>query len=89
MSAHCLLSRPVQTVILLLTAISLSPQSPAAAKAPNVVLLLADDLGSKDIGCYGGPVKDTGVGQISCKTVFASLTSIPALPFAQLPGRHY
>jgi arylsulfatase A len=28
-----------------------------AAKRPNVVVLLADDLGWKDIGCYGGPVK--------------------------------
>jgi arylsulfatase A len=26
-------------------------------KRPNVVMLLADDLGWKDIGCYGGPVK--------------------------------
>lgn len=43
------------------------PQSPKAApktsstprsqKQPNVVILLADDLGSKDLGCYGGPVK--------------------------------
>ena len=29
----------------------------SAARHPNVVLLLADDLGWKDIGCYGGPVK--------------------------------
>ena len=26
-------------------------------KQPNVVVLLADDLGFSDIGCYGGPVK--------------------------------
>ena len=31
-------------------------ESSASKKRPNVVLLLADDLGSKDIGCYGGPV---------------------------------
>ena len=28
----------------------------AKDKQPNVVILLADDLGSKDLGCYGGPV---------------------------------
>ncbi|MFT6619920.1 MAG: arylsulfatase A [Limisphaerales bacterium] len=28
-----------------------------AAKRPNVVMLLSDDLGFKDIGCYDGPVK--------------------------------
>lgn len=28
-----------------------------AAPRPNLVVLLADDLGWKDIGCYGGPVK--------------------------------
>jgi arylsulfatase A len=29
----------------------------SALARPNVVVLLADDLGFKDIGCYGGPVK--------------------------------
>ena len=28
-----------------------------ASSRPNVVVLLADDLGWKDIGCYGGPAK--------------------------------
>ena len=29
----------------------------APASQPNVVILLADDLGYQDLGCYGGPVK--------------------------------
>ena len=36
----------------------LSGLSPShAAERPNLVVLLSDDLGWKDIGCYGGPVK--------------------------------
>ncbi len=44
--------RVVLLALLLMPCVSLS-----AAKRPNIVMLLADDLGWKDIGCYGGPVK--------------------------------
>lgn len=36
---------------------------------PNVIVLLADDLGSKDIGCYGGPVKTSALDELAAKGV--------------------
>lgn len=41
----------------LVLAIVLITAGASAATGPNVVILLADDLGSKNIGCDGGPVK--------------------------------
>jgi len=39
------------------------------SKQPNVVILLADDLGSKDLGCYGGPVKTPVLDGLAAKGV--------------------
>jgi len=37
----------------------------AGAKRPNVVILLADDMGSGDLGCYGGPVKTPNIDSLA------------------------
>jgi arylsulfatase A-like enzyme len=44
-------------------------QVPAEAQRPNVVILLADDLGSKDLGCYGGPVKTPVLDSLAARGV--------------------
>jgi arylsulfatase len=33
------------------------PTRPAAASRPNVLLILSDDMGYSDLGCYGGEIK--------------------------------
>jgi arylsulfatase A len=46
-------------------ALFLSLPAFAGDKKPNVVILLADDLGWKDLRCYGGPVKTPALDRLA------------------------
>ncbi|MEO5915190.1 MAG: arylsulfatase [Luteolibacter sp.] len=50
---------------LLLSAISLAAISTSQAKAPNVLLILADDLGFSDLGCYGGEIPTPNIDKLA------------------------
>lgn len=61
---------------------------------PNVVMLLADDLGWKDIGCYGGPVRTPALDGLAARgarfTDFYSGCAVCSPSRATLlTGRHH
>lgn len=65
-----------------------------AADRPNVVVLLADDLGYEDIGVYGGPVKTPNLDQLAASgTRFSQFYSGCAVCSPSravlLTGRHH
>jgi len=40
-----------------------------SSEKPNIVILLADDLGFKDIGCYDGPVQTPAIDRLANKGI--------------------
>lgn len=51
--------------LLLACLIGLTAAAAVAADRPNVVMLLSDDLGFRDIGCYDGPVKTPALDSLA------------------------
>ena len=54
-------SKPIRLALLVVTGICLgwptAVEARKPAERPNIVLIMCDDMGWSDIGCYGGEVK--------------------------------
>lgn len=48
---------------------SLSLPARAAAARPNIVLIMADDMGFSDIGCYGGEIRTPHIDRLATEGV--------------------
>ena len=49
----------------------------AAARRPNIVILLADDLGYQDVGVYGGPVKTPSIDALAASGTRFTEVGVP------------
>ncbi|MCB1224612.1 MAG: sulfatase-like hydrolase/transferase [Verrucomicrobiales bacterium] len=84
-------SHGVRFLLPLLLVASLSAR---AADRPNVVVLLSDDLGWKDIGCYGGPVKTPALDGLAAQgtrftNYYAGCAVCSPSRATLLTGRHH
>ena len=82
------------TCLIALAVVLWLPAAGFAAQRPNVVMLLADDLGFKDVGCYGGPVKTPSIDWLATNgtrfTDFYSGAAVCSPSRATLTtGRHH
>jgi arylsulfatase len=52
-------------VAIALSALPAAAQPAAAARRPNVVVILADDLGYSDLGCFGGEIRTPNLDRLA------------------------
>src|SRR5437868_8194345 len=55
------------TLFLLAIAVACSAAPAAEVRRPNVLIVLADDLGFSDLGCYGGEIRTPNLDSLAAQ----------------------
>ncbi|MGF7078945.1 arylsulfatase [Mucilaginibacter sp. UYCu711] len=56
---------PVVGASVALLAWTVKPKAPPAPKRPNIIVILADDMGFSDAGCYGGEINTPSINYLA------------------------
>lgn len=57
--------RPVAALLLAIIAGPISLHAAEPARRPNIVVILSDDMGFSDIGCYGGEIQTPNLDKLA------------------------
>ena len=61
----CFRSAVMGLFFLLTTAVQIQAESASSAKSPNILLVVADDLGFTDLGSFGGEIKTPNIDTLA------------------------
>ena len=54
------------------------PRAAAPANAPDIVVVLLDDLGFSDFGCYGAEIRTPAIDRLAARGLrFVNYTTVP------------
>ena len=91
MSRHS--PRSLRTLALGLLACLLVTGLAVAQQRPNIVVILADDLGFSDLGCYGGEIETPNLDALAARgvrfTQFYNTAKCHSTRVSLLTGRYY
>lgn len=57
------------SLLTMLVACNIPPENSAPAQSPNILILLADDLGYGDLGCYGGTAHTPNLDRLAAEGI--------------------
>ena len=63
--ARSIIVRATGIVVILLARLVAEPDKNASAARPNILLIVADDLGYSDLGCYGGEIRTPNLDRLA------------------------